>query len=46
MSYDESDARYDADMEQLISDFHEEYGPQIADEAIDGFQSAGSNRTS
>src|ERR1700736_4219127 len=39
MSYDGSDARYDAYMEQLISDFHEEYGPQIADEAVDGFQS-------
>jgi hypothetical protein len=38
MSYDEHDAAYDAYMDQLFKEFHETEGPQIAEEAIAGFQ--------
>lgn len=38
MSYDECDAAQDAYMERLFEQFYESEGPQIAEEAIAGFQ--------
>src|SRR5262245_4692215 len=38
MSYDESDARYDAYMDSLIEEFYERHGPEIAGEAVANFQ--------
>jgi hypothetical protein len=38
MSYDENDAAYDAYMDQLLQEFRESEGQQIADDAIAGFQ--------
>lgn len=38
MPYDESDAARDAYMERLFQEFYESEGPQIAEEAIAGFQ--------
>ena len=38
MSYDESDAAEDEFYSQMVSDFYRDHGPQIAQEAIDEFQ--------
>ncbi|MEQ1898597.1 MAG: hypothetical protein ABL971_14555 [Vicinamibacterales bacterium] len=40
MSYDENDAMRDAEYESLIADFYGQFGPEIANEAVDGFQTA------
>jgi hypothetical protein len=38
MSYDESDAAEDEFYSQMVEDFYREHGPQIAQEAVDAFQ--------
>jgi len=38
MSYDEWDAMQDAQYEHMIQEFYDQYGPEIAGEAIDHFQ--------
>jgi len=38
MSHDEWDAREEEYYDQLLKDFYQEHGPEIASEAIDGFQ--------
>lgn len=38
MLYDENGATYDEYMDRMLSEFYEQHGPEIAAEAIDGFQ--------
>ena len=38
MSYDEWDARQEEYYDSMLQEFYQEHGPEIATEAIDGFQ--------